>query len=294
MSDTSDDSDERTGEPSEETTAGDAPEQGRGARGKLEQEADRAKSGFDQGIVDILSWLLDTETRARIYVYLRQHPWSTSEEVAEGTGLYPSTVREALAELAEEETVERRKRESEGAGNNPYEYTAIPPSDLVGGVVGRVQDELNTVFNLDAKLGRGGESGESEPVRIEVESGSSAAAEVGESEAEAETDVSAAAEVDDEGAEVEGEVGAGVGVEGDEESAGIEGNVGASAGVDEEEGADASVDTEVDVETPDEEGGDGETSEAGSEEERGDGETSETGSDEEGDDERSDERGDEK
>ena len=142
---------------------------GRSARDRIEEEADRAVQGFDSGLVDILAWLLDTETRARIYVYLRQHPWSTSEEVASGTGLYPSTVREALAELAEEETVERRKRQSEGAGNNPYEYTAIAPSELVGGVVGRVQDELNTVFNLDSHLDDR-ETEDDEPVRIRVES----------------------------------------------------------------------------------------------------------------------------
>lgn len=152
-----DDTHEDTGEPG-----------GRSARDRIEEEADRAVQGFDSGLVDILAWLLDTETRARIYVYLRQHPWSTSEEVASGTGLYPSTVREALAELADEETVERRKRQSEGAGNNPYEYTAIAPSELVGGVVGRVQDELNTVFNLDSHLGPN-EASDDEPVRIEVQ-----------------------------------------------------------------------------------------------------------------------------
>ena len=194
-------------------------------RDRLGEEKERAVAGFDQGVVDILSWVLDTETRARIFVYLRQHPWSTSEEVADGTGLYPSTVREALAELAGEDVVERRKRQSEGAGNNPYEYTAIPPSDLVGGVVGRVQDELNTVFNLDAHLGRNDDDDadtSSEPVRIEVEDGFEAEAEVGDTEAgvdvdvegEAqggdgdggvEVDVDAEAEVDDAEAGVEGE-----------------------------------------------------------------------------------------
>ena len=86
-----------------------------GVRDRLEQEAERATEEFDDGIVDLLSWVLDTETRARIYVYLRQHPHSTSEEIAEGTGLYPSTVRESLAELHDEETVERRKREHASA-----------------------------------------------------------------------------------------------------------------------------------------------------------------------------------
>ena len=147
-----------------------ASESGRGARDRLEEGADRAVDELDTKVIDILSWVLDTETRGRIYVYLRQQPWSTSEEVAEGTGLYPSTVREALAELAEEEIVERRKRESEGAGNNPYEYTSIPPSELVSSVVGRVQSELNTIFNMDTVLDE--EPAEtSEPVTIEVQDG---------------------------------------------------------------------------------------------------------------------------
>lgn len=142
-------------------------------RERLEEEADRAVDQFDQGIVDLLSWVLDTDTRARIYVYLRQHPYSTSEEIAEGTGLYPSTVRESLAELHDEAKVERRKRESEGAGNNPYEYTAIAPSELVSGIVGQIQDELNTVFNLDDHLQPDNETAETaettEPVSIRVE-----------------------------------------------------------------------------------------------------------------------------
>ena len=138
------------------------------AKARLEEEADKAVTEFDQGVVDLLAWILDTETRARIYVYLRQHPNSTSDEVADGTGLYPSTVREALAELHDEETVERDKREHSGAGNNPYEYEAIAPSNLVRGVVGQVQRELNTVFNLDRRLG--GDSEDGGPVTINVDS----------------------------------------------------------------------------------------------------------------------------
>jgi len=151
--------------------AGEDGDSGVGARERLEREADKAVSEFDEGLVDLLAWLLDTETRARIYVYLRQQPGSTSEEVADGTGLYPSTVREALADLHEEETVTRRKREHDGAGNNPYEYTAIAPSDLVRNVAEQVQSELNTVFNLDDRLdGDETESGGDEsPVSITVD-----------------------------------------------------------------------------------------------------------------------------
>ena len=168
-------------------------------KARLEAEADRAVTEFDEGIVDLLAWLLDTETRARIYVYLRQHPHSTSDEVADGTGLYPSTVREALAELHEEATVDREKRESSGAGNNPYEYEAIAPSDLVRGVVGEVQRELNTVFTLDDRLGGDGEEGgpitisvDDEPVDVEVEDATDADDETGAAD-------DAAAEADDDG-----------------------------------------------------------------------------------------------
>jgi predicted transcriptional regulator len=136
-------------------------------RDKLEAEADRAIEQFDEGVVDLLSWILETETRARIYIHLRQHPDSTSDEIADGTGLYPSTVREALAALHEDRTVERSKRENDGAGNNPYEYSAIPPSDLIGGVVDDVQGYMNAVFNLDQYLD-GDEGADDEPVRITV------------------------------------------------------------------------------------------------------------------------------
>ncbi len=131
----------------------------------------------DQRIVDLLAWILDTETRAKIYVFVLSNPGSTAEEVATGTGLYPSTVREALAALHDEDRVTREKRANDGAGNNPYEYTAIRPSDLVGGVVDQVQRELNAIFTLD----RDGdtENVRTEPVTITVDDPTAAEEETG-------------------------------------------------------------------------------------------------------------------
>ncbi|MES3161500.1 MAG: winged helix-turn-helix domain-containing protein [Halorubrum sp.] len=160
----------------------------RKTRERLGEGADRAVKGFDDNVVDLLAWLLDTETRARIYVYLRENPESTSDEVADGTGLYPSTVREALAELHEEGTVSRGKREADGAGNNPYEYEAIAPSELVRGVVGDVQAELNAVFNLDRRLGGESADGDDEPVQISV------AGDDADTEADADADTAAEAD----------------------------------------------------------------------------------------------------
>ncbi len=136
---------------------------------KLEEGADMAIEEFDKRVVDLLAWLLDTETRARIYIYLRQHAGSTSEEIAEGTGLYPSTVREAIVAMHEEDIVTRTKRASEGAGNNPYEYEAIPPSELVKQVASRVQDELNTVFCLDDHLAGRHDDDDTDAVKITID-----------------------------------------------------------------------------------------------------------------------------
>ncbi|QAU12335.1 ArsR family transcriptional regulator [Halorubrum sp. BOL3-1] len=166
---TTDDSPAGPGDDAEESPTERTREELRKTRERLGEGADKAVKGFDDNVVDLLAWVLDTETRARIYVYLRDNPHSTSDEVADGTGLYPSTVREALAELHDEDTVERGKRKAEGAGNNPYEYEAIAPSDLVRGVVGDVQAELNAVFNLDRRLGGESPDGDAEPVQISVD-----------------------------------------------------------------------------------------------------------------------------
>ncbi len=141
---------------------------------RLGDGADRAIEEFDKRLVDLLAWLLDTETRARLYIHLRQSPGSTSDEIAEGTGLYPSTVREAIVELHDEGIVTRTKRQNGGAGNNPYEYEAIPPSELVASLAEQVQAELNAVFCLDDYL-EGDEDGEpQEAVHIEIDAPSDA------------------------------------------------------------------------------------------------------------------------
>ncbi|SDJ61722.1 Predicted transcriptional regulator [Halovenus aranensis] len=142
---------------------------GSDVRERLGESADKAIDQFDEGLIDLLAWMLETETRARIYISLRSAQEQTSDEIAERTGLYPSTVREALASLHEDGIVTRDKRQNAGAGNNPYEYSAIPPSDLVGEVVDDIQDHLNAVFNLDNYMDRT-ESAEndSDPVTITV------------------------------------------------------------------------------------------------------------------------------
>jgi predicted transcriptional regulator len=192
---TTDETPSGSGDDAEESPTERTREELRKTKERLGEGADRAVKGFDDNVVDLLAWVLDTETRARIYVYLRDNPRSTSDEVADGTGLYPSTVREALAELHDEGTVERDKRKAEGAGNNPYEYEAIAPSDLVRGVVGDVQAELNAVFNLDRRLGGESRDGDTEPVQISVG---------GEGDETDDADTEGETAADEDGAEPEG------------------------------------------------------------------------------------------
>lgn len=125
--------------------------------------------GADQRVVDALARILQTETKARVYVGLRQRPHVTSEELATLTGLYPSTVREVLAQMHDEDIVSRRKRDRQGAGNNPFEYDAIAPAQLVRRKVDDLQEELNSICLLDDLLGRGQSQPRDGPVRISID-----------------------------------------------------------------------------------------------------------------------------
>lgn len=125
------------------------------AREAIDDTLKKSVEGLDNSLIDLLAGFLDTETRAKVYLYLRKRGEATSEEIAEDTGLYPSTVRECLSELYREGVVERRKKQTEGAGNNPYVYTAVPPTDLAKRFSERVEDRLNQLLNLDRYIDGG-------------------------------------------------------------------------------------------------------------------------------------------
>ncbi|MFP4174314.1 MAG: helix-turn-helix domain-containing protein [Halobacteriales archaeon] len=123
------------------------------AKETVEDTIQKSVDSVDSSLVDLLSSFLDTETRAKVYLYLRKRGEATSEEIAEDTGLYPSTVRECLSDMYQEGIVERRKKQTQGAGNNPYVYQAVQPSELARRFSERVEERLNRLFNLDDYLG---------------------------------------------------------------------------------------------------------------------------------------------
>lgn len=125
-------------------------EQQNSVRPRMRRSA--ATGELDESLIELLTFMLDTDTRARIYLYLRQQPGATSDEIATGTGLYPSTVRESLAVLHEEGVVRRHERELSGT-DGPYVYESIPPKELVLDILEPIQEKLNRAFMLDELLG---------------------------------------------------------------------------------------------------------------------------------------------
>ncbi len=113
------------------------------------------KADFDEALVNMMKFFLDTETKGKVYLYLTKKGESTSKEIAKGANLYPSSVREALSELTKKEIVVRKKLEKEGAGKNPYVYEAIPPSELARMKVKNIEDRFNNLVDLDKHLKKG-------------------------------------------------------------------------------------------------------------------------------------------
>ena len=126
------------------------------------QRADADDEPMDGGLVDLLSRALDTDTRTRVYVFLRRRPHSTVEEIAEGTGLYPGAVRRVLDDLHDERVVERR-------GTDDPTYTAARPDELLDIASGRLRDELEEMFSPRRHAGRSSRGERTEPVTIPVE-----------------------------------------------------------------------------------------------------------------------------
>ncbi len=106
----------------------------------------------DKSLIDSLANLLSSEVKAKIYIYLRKYENSTVEEIAHGTGIYPSTIREAILEMYREGIVTRGKLDKEGSGKKPYVYSAIPPSEIVKKISKSLQKKLNDLMMVDKKI----------------------------------------------------------------------------------------------------------------------------------------------
>ncbi|MBP2173158.1 putative transcriptional regulator [Methanococcus voltae] len=109
-------------------------------------------SSVNKELIANLSKLMGSEVKAKIYVYLRMYGESTVDDIAEGTGIYPSTVRESIFEMFNEDHVFRKKMDREGLGKKPYVYSSIDPVDLVKEISVEIEGKLNDLALIDKKI----------------------------------------------------------------------------------------------------------------------------------------------
>ncbi|MBA2862757.1 helix-turn-helix domain-containing protein [Methanococcus maripaludis] len=106
----------------------------------------------EKTLIANVSSLLSSEVRAKIYIFLRMYPESTVDEIAKGTGIYPSTIRESIFEMYNEEYVIRKKMDRDGLGKKPYLYSAIDPVEIVKLISESIKEKLNDLASIDEKV----------------------------------------------------------------------------------------------------------------------------------------------
>jgi len=92
--------------------------------------------------------ILKSRARSRIYIYLLKNDGAKTEDIVKGTKLHPSTVRETLSKMFEQNQIYRRKKVNEKIGKNPYLYYPIPPIELLKRYTKEIEDKLNKIANL--------------------------------------------------------------------------------------------------------------------------------------------------
>ncbi len=98
--------------------------------------------------------ILKSRARSRIYVYLLRKNGAKTEDIIKGTKLHPSTVRETLSKMFEQNQIYRRKEVNEKIGKNPYLYYPIPPIELLKRYSREIEEKLNEIANLGSSKER--------------------------------------------------------------------------------------------------------------------------------------------
>ena len=122
------------------------------------------KNSRDKNIEKTVLDILKSRARSKIYVYLLRKNSARTEEIIKGTKLHPSTVRETLSKMYEQELIFRRKMKNDNIGKNPYVYYPIPPIELLKRYANDIEERLNRLANLTTR-----EKGRNfKPVKIKI------------------------------------------------------------------------------------------------------------------------------
>lgn len=125
-----------------------------GQRERVEETVEEGLDAVNEGVVDVVSAVLDTGARADVYVALRKLGEAEVDEIAEETGLYPKKVEEVLAGLEDDEVVETYEVGDEQV------YEAVAPTEVIANFPGRLVNRVRGLVETNGDNGEEGEGGD--------------------------------------------------------------------------------------------------------------------------------------
>lgn len=105
----------------------------------------------DKNIESIVHDLLKSRARSRIYIYLLRKNGAKTEDIIKGTKLHPSTVRETLSKMYDQNQIFRKKIKNDSIGKNPFKYFSTPPIKLLKIHAKEIEEKLNKIACLGSK-----------------------------------------------------------------------------------------------------------------------------------------------
>ena len=108
----------------------------------------RSRIHINKNTERALREILKSKAESRIYIYLLRKNGARSEDIIHGTKLHPSTVRELLSKMYEQNHIYREKLKNDSIGKNPYLYRVVSPIKLLQKHAKEIEDKLNRIANL--------------------------------------------------------------------------------------------------------------------------------------------------
>lgn len=108
----------------------------------------KAGTNRDKSIEKAVNDILKSRARSRIYIYLLTKNGAKTEQIIKGTRLHPSTVRETLSKMYDNNQIYRKKIKNDNIGKNPYIFYPISPIKLIKRHAREIEDRLNKLASL--------------------------------------------------------------------------------------------------------------------------------------------------
>ncbi|HEC81867.1 MAG TPA: TrmB family transcriptional regulator [Thermoplasmatales archaeon] len=101
-----------------------------------------------KAVENALKYMLNSDAESKIYLFLSNTNGARSDEIAKGTKLHPSTVRETLAKMHKKRLVYRKKIKNSLCGKKPYIYYAASPLKILQNYAKKMEKRFNRIASL--------------------------------------------------------------------------------------------------------------------------------------------------